>query len=303
MATKRILTADYFEARIAALERAERFSTSRNYRYTWDSFRHFLQGEPLRMDQFSTDLIARYNRYLTKNGLLRNTISFYNRVLRALYNRAVREGYARQCHPFSEVYTGVDTTRKRALSAEILQRIAALDLPDSGLALSRDLFLFSFQTRGMSFVDIAYLTGKNLKNNTIRYSRRKTGQLVTVRVEPWMQVILDRWGEKAVRPYLLPIIQSNEPKKAYAQYTAALCAHNRNLRRIGEMVGLEYPLTSYSARHSWATVARDAQVAISVISSGLGHTSERTTRIYLTQLDSAVIDQANRRVWHTIGVP
>lgn len=303
MAVKRMLTADYFEARICALEQAERFSTSQNYKRTWDSFRHFLCGKPLTMDQFSAELIGRYNRYLSKNGLLRNTISFYNRVLRALYNRAVREGYARQCHPFSEVYTGVDTTRKRALSVETLRSIAALQLSGSGLELTRDLFLFSFQARGMAYVDMAYLTHSNLKDNAIRYTRHKTGQVITVRVEPWMQEILDRWKETTTYPYLLPILRSSNPKEAHTQYTASLCAHNRNLKKIGKMVGLDYPLSSYSARHSWATVARDAQIPISIISSSMGHTSEGTTLIYLAQLDNGVIDQANRQVWHTIGWP
>ncbi|MBQ9397798.1 MAG: site-specific integrase [Bacteroidales bacterium] len=302
MNTKRIQVAAYFEARICALERAERFSTSRNYRRTWASFQGFLRGKPLWMDQFSPALIARYNRYLSRSGLMRNTISFYNRVLRALYNRAVREGYARQTHPFEEVYTGVDTTRKRALPTEVIHRIASLYLPYPEMALARDLFLFSFQARGMSFVDIAYLTRRNLRDNTIIYTRRKTGQLVSVLVEPWMRRIMDRWGKDAVKPYLFPIIRTRDPKAAHAQYAAGLCAHNRNLRKIGEMVRLDHTLSSYSARHSWATVARDAQVPISVISSGMGHTSERTTRIYLTQLDSAIIDQANRRVWNAVGM-
>lgn len=252
------------------------------------------------MDQFSAELMSRYNTYLSNNGLLRNSISFYNRVLRALYNRAVREGYARQRYPFAEVYTGVDVTRKRALSPETLREIASLSLADPELALSRDLFLFSFQARGMSYVDMAFLTRKNLRDGNIGYMRRKTGQQLTVRVESWMQEILLRWKDSTVKPYLLPIIKTADPKDAYAQYTASLCAHNRNLHKIGEMVGLNYPLSSYSARHSWATVARDANIPISVISSAMGHTSERTTRIYLTQLDSAVVDQANRQVWKVI---
>lgn len=292
----------YFEARIRELERAGRFSTSRNYRYTRDSFRQFLRGKPLWIDQVSAPLIARYNSWLFKNGLMRNSVSFYNRVLRALYNRAVREGYARQTHPFAEVYTGVDTTRKRALPAETLRKIASLDLPEPELALARDLFLFSFQARGMSFVDMAYLTSKNLKGDTIQYSRRKTGQRIEVRVEPYMQDILKRWKKETTKPYLLPIIRSHDPKKAHAQYTSALCAHNRNLRKIGEMVELTFPLSSYFARHSWATVARDAHIPISVISSGLGHTSERTTQIYLAQLSNEIIDSANRQVWDALGL-
>ena len=84
---------------------------------------------------------------------------------------------------------------------------------------------------------------------------------------------------------------------------ASLCAHNRNLRKIGDLLGLDFPLSSYSARHSWATVARDANIPISVISSAMGHSMERTTRIYLTQLDTSIIDRANQQVWNLIETP
>ena len=297
---KRIQLSEYFSARIDALERAGRFSTSRNYRCTWNSFRLFLGNKPLRMDQLSPEIIADYNNYLSRSGLMRNSISFYNRVLRALYNRAVREGYARQMNPFAEAYTGVDLTRKRALAVDTLRKIANLPLSDSELAFSRDMFLFSFQARGMSYVDMAYLTRKNLKDDEITYTRRKTGQRLTVRVEPWMEEILGRWAKDSYKPYLLPIIKTDDPKVAHEQYMASLCAHNRNLRKIGDLLGLDFPLSSYSARHSWATVARDAHIPISVISSAMGHSSERTTRIYLTQLDTSVIDQANQQVWNQI---
>lgn len=301
MALKHILVADYFAARIRKLERAGHFSTGRNYRATWESFQSFLEDRPMRMDEFNRVVVARYNRFLVRRGLKRNTISFYNRILRALYNRAVREGYARQAYPFSEAYTGVDITRKRALSTEVLGRIAVLEVNELELALARDLFLFSFQARGMSFVDMAYLERKNLLGDILFYARRKTSQSLQVRVEPWMQVILDRWKPLCCRPYLLPILSSRNPKKAHAQYGSALGVHNRNLRRIGEMVGLDYPLSSYCARHSWATVARDSHIPISIISSSLGHSSERTTRIYLAEIDNEVIDAAARQVWDVVS--
>ena len=301
MNTKRIQAEVYFAYCLSALERSERYSTVRNYRRTWDSFNRFLNGQPLFMDEISGEMIASYNQFLRGNDLRRNTISFYNRVLRAVYNRAVREGYAAQTSPFEAVYTGVDVTRKRALPVDLLHRIAALELSEPELALSRDLFLFSFQARGMSFVDMAFLTQQNVQSGFIQYVRRKTGQALSVRIEPWMQKLLDRYRPQCHEPYLLPILQSTDPKEAFAQYSAALVRHNLMLRKLGGLVGADFPLSSYCARHSWATIARDEAVPLAVISSGMGHTSEKTTRIYLASLDNSVIDRANRQIWERVA--
>lgn len=297
---KRILLDDYLSELILLLNRTNRFSTSRNYARTRESVRTFLSGKLLCVDELTAEIVAQYNQFLYEKGLQRNTVSFYNRVLRSVYNQAVKEGYARQSFPFAGVYTGVDVTRKRALSVETLHRITDLPIDDPDLALARDLFLFSFQARGMCFVDMAFLTHKNLQAGFIQYVRRKTGQAISIRIEPWMQVILDRYRRVCHEPYLLPILRASDPKEAFEQYTLALGRHNRMLRRLGELVGAETPLTSYSARHSWATIARDTAIPLSVISTGMGHTSERTTRIYLASLDNSLVDRANREVWERI---
>lgn len=298
---KRCLLNEFIKQLIDDLDAAEKYSTSRNYRRTLDSFMKFRGGKPLPLDQLTEEIIIRYNRYLRDTGLQRNTISFYNRILRSVYNQAVKRGLARQASLFENVYTGVDVTRKRALPVEVLHNIASLDLSDPELALARDLFLFSFQARGMSFVDMAFLTQQNLQHDFLHYIRRKTGQALSVRVEPWMQDLLNRYKPMCHAPYLLPILQSTDPKEAFAQYSVALGRHNRMLRKLGELVGTDFPLSSYCARHSWATIARDSAVPLSVISSAMGHTSEKTTRIYLASLDNSLIDRANREVWERIA--
>lgn len=300
MRTKRIEMEAFFRGRIEELEQSERYSTARNYRHTWDSFFRFLDGRHFFVDELHKETVVSYNRFLRDSGLQRNTISFYNRVLRSVYNQAVKEGYARQTHPFDQVYTGVDTTRKRALPVETLRRMARLPLEDPDLALARDLFLFSFQARGMSFVDMAFLTRQSVRAGSIHYVRRKTGQPLIVRIEPWMQAILDRYADQCYGPYLLPILTSVDPKEAHAQYTVQISRHNRMLRKVAQMAGTDLPVSSYYARHSWATLARDAAIPLSVISSGMGHTSERTTQIYLDTLDNSLVDQANRQIWEQI---
>ena len=301
MVTGKDITVEaYFLKRIKALKQEGRYATSRNYLYTWESFHGFAGKRVRYFDDLSKETIVSYNRYLESRGLVRNTISFYNRVLRSVYNQAVEMGYAKQANPFEKVYTGVDKTRKRALSADALRRLSQADLPDPEMALSRDLFIFSFQARGMSFVDMAFLKRQNLRAGAIHYIRRKTGQALVVAVEPWMQEILDRYSSRCFGSYLLPILHSEEADSAFRQYAFALGRHNRTLHRIGELLGFDFPLSSYCARHSWATVARDSSVPLSVISSGMGHTSERTTQIYLDTLENSLVDQAARKVWESI---
>ncbi|MBQ9138616.1 MAG: site-specific integrase [Alistipes sp.] len=291
-----ILLLDFFRTQIEQLLALNRIGTAQNYAKTLQSFSRFLDGEPLAVAELTEQVVCRYNTYLVQRGLVRNSISFYMRVLRAVYNRAVREHLAPQTNPFAQVYTGIDCTRKRAVKQTTIAALNNLPLAeDSPLAFARDIFIFSYCTRGMAFVDIAYLRRSDLRGGVISYTRRKTGQLLTIRIEPAIQRIVDRY-RTARSPYIFPIISSLDARTAYQQYKTALYAYNRQLQRLSQMVECECRLTSYTSRHSWATAARDHNVPLSVISAGMGHTSERTTQIYLASLENRVVDNANRDI-------
>lgn len=288
---------DYMAMLIEQFGAVNRFGAVQNYQKAMCSIARFLQTESdTPLAAINEEWVGRYDAFLIHNGLVRNSRSFYMRTLRAVYNRAVRQKLIPQTYPFVEVYTGVDKTRKRAIKEEVIKQLYELSLPEeSPLALSRDLFLFSYFSRGMAFVDIAYLTKSNLQGGTICYSRHKTGQLLCVRVEPCIQRILDRYTSRH-SPYLFPLLSSTDAVEAYREYGRALNVYNRNLGILSRMLNCGCKLTSYTPRHSWATAARDHNVPISVISAGMGHTSELTTRIYLTSLDNSIIDTANREI-------
>lgn len=291
-----ILVLDYMSAQIEQLRAANRLGTAKNYEKTMCSFREFLEGVRLPLSALTEQVVTDYNSFLIKRGLVRNSVSFYMRVLRAVYNKAVRQKLIEQQHPFTEVYTGIDRTRKRAVSESIIAQLHRLELEaGSPLALCRDMFIFSYCTRGMAFVDIAYLKKINLQNGMICYARRKTGQLLSIRIEPSIQRIIDRYADSD-SPYVFPILASIDVTEAYEQYQVALNTHNRLLGRLSEMLGCGCKLTSYTSRHSWATAARNHNVPISVISQGMGHSSEQTTQIYLTMLENSVIDEANKGI-------
>ena len=289
-----VLVLDFMQNQIRLLRNANRLGTALNYEKTMKNFAEFLGGVNLPFSAMTEQLIADYNAFLVQRGMVRNSISFYMRIMRAVYNKAVRQKLVEQSHPFTEVYTGIDRTRKRAVSESVISQLYKLKLAEGiPLALARDIFIFSYCTRGMAFVDIAYLKKENIKNGVICYARRKTGQLLSVRIEPSIQRIIDRYSS-ALSPYVFPILTSTDTKLAYEEYQVAINNHNRLLRRLSKMLPVGCKLTSYVARHSWATAARNHNVPISVISAGMGHTSEQTTQIYLAMLENSVIDDANQ---------
>jgi len=289
-----VLVLDFMHNQIRLLRNANRLGTALNYEKTMKNFTEFLGGVNLPFSAMTEQLIADYNAFLVQRGMVRNSISFYMRIMRAVYNKAVRQKLVEQSHPFTEVYTGIDRTRKRAVSESVISQLYKLKLAEgTPLALARDIFIFSYCTRGMAFVDIAYLKKDNIQNGVICYARRKTGQLLSVRIEPSIQRIIDRYSS-ALSPYVFPILTSTETKQAYEEYQVAINNHNRLLRRLSKMLPAGCKLTSYTSRHSWATAARNHNVPISVISAGMGHTSEQTTQIYLTMLENSVIDDANQ---------
>lgn len=286
----------FMREQIGRLEKADRFGTAKNYEKVLNSFSGFLEGEDLPFFALTERLVGDYNAYLLRRGMVRNSVSFYMRVLRAVYNKAVRRRLVEQAYPFREVYTGIDTTRKRAVSESVIMQLCGLSLPErSALALARDIFIFSYCARGMAFVDIAYLRKENIQNGAICYSRHKTGQALTVKIEPGMRRIMERYASDS-GVYVFPLLDGSDALGAYRQYRSALNAYNRSLKKLSRMLPGKSDLTSYVARHSWATAARNHHVPLSVISAGMGHASERTTQIYLATIDNSVIDAANQEI-------
>ena len=282
---------------VGQLKRTSKHRLSETYTSAVNSFLRF-RGEQgsVRLDEIDETLIKAYEHYLLNDcGLCRNTTSFYNRNLRAIYNRAVKQGLITDRHPFTQVYTGVDKTTKRAVSIDTIKRIKNLDLTqDAALAFARDLYMLSFNLRGISFVDMALLETKQLKNGYLTYFRQKTRQRLEIKWEKQMQEIVDRHHVRDSR-YLLPILAENGNDTRH-QYLKALHRMNAQLKKIGKMVECPIPLTTYTARHCWASAAYRLSIPTPSISQALGHDSEKTTRIYLSALDNKVVDEANQVV-------
>lgn len=277
--------------------------TSETYLSTMRSFGKFLLSRTnmtwvrpdgdIMLENITSETMEAYEAWLRRRGVSPNTTSFYIRILRAVYNRAVEQEITKNKYPFKHVYTGIGKTIKRALPLRIIKTIKAMNLSDAPkLEFARDMFLMSFFLRGMSFIDMAYLRKDNLDNGRLTYRRRKTGQLLVIRWTDEMQHLLNKYPPNE-SPYLLPIIPDNVPDDEYHAYRKVCYNINHNLKKIGRMIGIETQLTLYVARHSWASAAKNKGIPLHVISEGMGHDSETTTRIYLASLDTSVVDNAN----------
>ena len=302
---------------IAQLKQLGKVRTSETYTATLKSFMAFRENQDVPLDGITSDLMLLYEAFLKARGVRTNTISFYMRNLRAVYNRAVEKGLTAQQYPFRHVYTGVDKTVKRAIPIKAIKALKELDLSmKPSLDFARDMFMFSFYTRGMSFVDMAYLRRTDLQNGILTYRRRKTGQELSIKWEKCMAEIIAKYSENQT-DFLLPIIKekgngrNSESHQACLngrvvtdegeanerrQYDNAQHLVNYRLKELSTMLKLQRSLTMYVARHSWASVAKAKNVPLSVISEGMGHDSEATTQIYLASLETSVVDKANKMI-------
>lgn len=336
---------EYTEKVAVILEGQEQIRTARAYRTAVRRLCGMTGNENIELREITSFLIRRFEDRLRSEGKTLNTISFYMRNLRAIRNRAIREGLLEDTlsDPFERVFTGVERTRKRALSKEEIKLLqewdpfiadseqfiidsekviednkkqkSSVSTPDAErhkhLRTAQMYFLFSLYTRGMSFVDLAYLKKENIQNGILRYNRKKTGQLLEIKVTPEIQSIIYCFEKETMgSPYVFPIIKRYGNHERL-QYESALRLYNKHLKQLARICFHSRPynyqwsaihchLSSHMARHTWATLAKKAGIPLIVISEALGHTSEKTTAIYLDSLDRSFLDHANKKVIQSI---
>ncbi len=297
------------------LKRRGQVRTARAYHTVARGIVAFNAGKDIPLEQINSRLVKDFELHLKEKGRLPNTISYYMRNLRAIYNKAILDKRIRNKgdNPFAGVYTGITKTMKRALSLDELKNIHNLDFSTllkkekpgtrqyehiKNLDTAHRYFNFCFHARGMCFIDLAYLRKDNVKGGFIRYIRKKTGRQIEVHISPEMQGIIDSFaGQTADSPYVFPILKNKVDSKAIrSQYETALRAQNGRLKKIAKLAGVNKPVSTHVARHTWATIGKQQNVPLRVISECLGHTSEKTTLIYLGLLDNSVLDAAGEIV-------
>lgn len=280
-------------------------------------------GKDIGTEQIDVAMMEGYQRWLQLRGVSRNTSSCYMRSLRALLRHIDAEGEYKEA--FKSVYTGNEKTEKRAITEEEIKKIKGSPLPTSpyrgrgkeqggrksplqlprrgrdgkdskeaAMGMARDLFLFSFCALGMPFVDLAFLKKSQVKDGYIDYRRHKTGQHIRVKIEPLMQEIIDKYARKDGL-YLFPILTHSNHEEAMREYERQRSRYNRLLGELSKKLNLPH-LTSYVARHSWASIAYGQDVALPIITKAMGHTSTQTTLTYIREINDHRIEEANSRL-------
>ena len=225
-----------------------------------------------------------------------NSLSFYLRTIRATFNRAIKEGVIkRDVYPFTNYSIKETKTLKRAIRKTDIDKIRDIELePYSTHWHARNMFMFSFYNIGINFVDMSHLKKSNIINDRMCYTRAKTGKNYSIKLTAPSLAILNMYiTGKEEEDYIFPVIYRLEPELQRKDLQNGLKNFNKYMKHIAKKLEINAKLTSYVARHSWATIAKDLNVPVSVISEGLGHEDIKTTQIYLDSFDANVIDDAN----------
>ena len=285
------------------LQQSGNQGTAHVYHSSLNAIIVFQGNKRLSFQGITPEWLKRFETSLRARGCSWNTVSTYLRTMRAVYNRAIdRRKAAYVPHLFRSVYTGTRADRRRALIDEDLQKVFS-DPSSSGvvsdeLKRAHELFVLMFMLRGLPFVDLAYLRKNDLHGNVLTYRRRKTGRPLSVTLTVEALAILERYMNRdASSPYLFPILRSVESaKSAYREYQLALRSFNYQLALLGKVLGVQERLSSYTARHTWATTAYYCEIHPGIISEAMGHSSIVVTETYLKPFRDKKIDEANRQV-------
>lgn len=287
------------------LKKSGNLGTAHVYRSSLNAILTFHGSEKLMFHQLTPEWLKRFEGSLRNRECSWNTVSTYIRTLRAVYNRAIERKIAVYVPQlFRSVYTGTRADRQRALDMEDIKKIF-IRLPQSSAGAvtstmrdAQEWFILMFLLRGLPFVDFVYLRKSDLRGNVITYRRRKTGRSLSVTLAPEAMVLLQKHMNRDIAsPYLFPVLKSGEgTEKAYREYQLALRSFNYQLALLGKFLGLKEHLSSYTARHTWATTAYYCEIHPGIISEAMGHSSIMVTETYLKPFHSQKIDDANGQI-------
>lgn len=289
----------YSQHLIESLIDQNRIGTARTYKTAVNSVKKFRKQKDFKFNELNYRFLLDYEAYFFKNGYTINGFASFMRTVRAIYNKAIKDGVAeKEGYPFERYTLKMEPTKKRAISLESMQKIANLKYkPGSALFKTRNYFMMSFYLMGASFTDLAHLRIENIVDGRIQYKRQKTGKHYDIKVSPSLQTILDYYiKDKSKEDYILPVIRSEEPVTQYKHILRARKKYNKRLRLIAEDAGIETKLTSYVARHTFASLANNMAIPVTAISEMLGHQKLSTTQIYLASLNKKTIDNYNDKV-------
>lgn len=291
---------DFTDEIINELVSAKRFGYAQSVRSVLTLVKKYRKDKDFPFEEMTHKFLVSFENYCRGKGNTTNSIAVYMKTIKMVYNRAIKGGIVkREMYPFINYTIRLTKTRKRAIQGDVIRKIELLELPEgSRLWHSKNYFLFSFYTMGINFADMARLKVRSIVDGRIEYTRQKTKKEYSIKVTVPMQRILDLYirGKKS-EDYIFPIVtRIGDPVLEFKDVAEKRRINNKKLKEIGKMIGMDTPLTSYVARHSWATIAKRKGVPVAAISEGMGHEDVKTTEIYLDSFEQDVLDGYNEMI-------
>lgn len=298
--TTEITFCEYTQKLANEMRQLRRIGNARSYEGIIQVIKKYLKGKDIRIEEVNYEFLKKFEfHYLSKEGNAKNGLAVYMRTIRAIYNKAIKDGLiGQEAYPFSLYKIKTEPTQKRAIDLESLKAIENLEFSETDVLFhTRNYFLMSFYLMGISFTDLAHLSRKDITDGRISFSRQKTSRKYDMAITDKAKAILEYYQTKDNKSeYLFPIITQADPSRQYKQVQEARKRFNKRLKKIAELCGIEKNLTSYVSRHSFATLAKNKGVPITAISEMLGHESIKTTQVYLDSLPSEMIDRYHKEI-------
>ena len=275
------------------------------YLNSYNSLKRFTNGKlEIPFNTINVAWLEKYEKWLRSNGNKETTISLMFRTLRSTYNKAIKERCAHLSdYPFQEYkISKFDTsTQKRAIAKTDVLKFTTEVQPigkQQYMELSKDIFVFSYLCGGINFTDIANLTNENIQNGRLHYIRQKTKKQIKIGIPQEAMQLIEKYSKES-KGYLFPILNSKIHKTALQKQNRIhkiLGKVNKNLKLLAANLGVEANITTYVARHSFASVLKKSGVNIALISEALGHSDLATTQIYLDSFDNEQVDEAMKNL-------
>ena len=283
-----------------------KFSTANSYQDALNSLIRFFGRDGIAYNDITRTNLHRYQDDLLKRGLSRNTVSTYMRRVRCIYNQAVENEKAPYIpNLFKGIFTGVESCRKKAVTQEEIRRLITAPVRNPGLRQAQLAVTLMFQYGGMAFVDLSHLRAGNFREGVLDYRRQKTGTPMRILIPEATRNPLQELSShtRPDSPYLFPFLSGTRSgEAAYREYNASLARFNQRLRALARAAGITATVSSYTIRHSFASILKELDVPIEMISELLGHKSIKTTQIYLKSFSLEKMASVSRMCFESVCV-
>lgn len=292
---------EFFTEVIEELKLLGKLGNAKVYDDSYTSLKTFTNKKlDIPFSHIDIEFLKKYEMWMRKKNFKDNSMSLFFRTLRSLYNRAIQAKHAKKdSYLFNDFKVSKFSTKteKRAISKDLILQIMDLDLSSESwyVNFSRDMFIFSYLCGGINMTDVGNLKSTNIVGNRLVYIRDKTEKKISIPLSEKASSLIEKYKNQSFTNYLFPFLNDNVHKTLEQKYNRkkkVLRHINYNLRRISEITGVEITLTTYVARHSYATVLKNSGVNIALIGETLGHSDLKTTQIYLDSFENSQIDEA-----------